>query len=422
MNFRSTTLFIKRNRAHKSGSIKRAFILSIAVLLGAIGSISYFQSLPVSADQYDDKIRTLQANMEQYQAEADRLNAQATTLANTLAQLSNDKKALEAQVAITQAQYDKLVVQIADTEKQISDNKDALGTTLADLYVDDDISPLEMLASSKNLGDFLNKQEYRNSIKDQLSATIKKVKALKDQLTQQKADVADVLAKQKQARDEVAAKEAEQANLLAKTKNDEATYQRLISDSSVQIAAAKAAQAAIRNKSNSTGGYTLVDSGLLNAYPWNSSNCPMLGYLSTGGVGYSYAGRPPYDGQDGWGYGCRQCVSYVAWRIAKETHSASIPSGLGNGGSAAYNAATKYHYQNLGSTPQPGSVASLWGTSYPPYSNESNPGHTAWVEDVSADGSKVLVSQYNYNYGAGWGMYSMMWLSSSFFDQYTKVN
>jgi surface antigen len=63
----------------------------------------------------------------------------------------------------------------------------------------------------------------------------------------------------------------------------------------------------------------------------------------------------------------------------------------------------------------------LWGTTSPPYSNESNPGHVAWVEAVSDDGSKVLVSQYNYNYGAGWGMYSEMWLSSNFFDQYVKI-
>lgn len=394
-----------------SSKVNRVLIVFVAVIVVVASTSFYFRNRPVSADQYDDKISSLQADMSRYQAEADRLNAESVSLSNTLAQLTNDKNALQAQIDLSQAQFDKLTIEITDTEKKINDNQDALGKIIADLYVDGSVSPVEMLASSQNIGDFLDKQEYRNSVKDQLSGTIKKVKDLKQQLSQQKSDVEKVLNTQKSARDDLAAKETEQATLLAKTQDDEAGYQNLIKDSQAQIAAAKAAQAALRARTNSTGGYTIVDAGSLVGYPWNNSNCPMVGYMSTGGA----AGT---DGEDGYGYGCRQCVSYVAWRVAKET--GVYYSDLGNGGSAAYNMARK-GYQDLGRTPQPGSVASLWGTSSAPYSNAYNPGHTAYVEDVSADGSKVLVSQYNYNYGAGWGMYSEMWLSSSFFDQYVKV-
>lgn len=386
-------------------------VVSFIFVLALVGvGFVFVQNLPVSADQYDDKIAALQADMRRYQAEADRLNAEANTLANAVAQLTNEKNALQAQINVTQAEHDKLVDQIAETERQIGQNQKALGDTIADLYIDDEVSPVEMLASSDNISDYLDKQEYRNAIKGQLTITIKKVKSLKEQLTEQQAAVTKVLESQKAARDELAAKEAEQATLLAQTKNDEAAYQSKIRDSASQIAAAKAAQAALRARTNATGGYTLVDSGSLTAYPWNSGNCPMLGYLSTGGANGN--------GGDGHGYGCRQCVSYVAWKVARET--GVYYNNLGNGGSAAYNLARQGH-QNLGGTPKAGSVASLWGTSSPPYSNASNPGHTAYVEAVSADGSKVLVSQYNYNYGAGWGMYSEMWLSSGFFDQYVKI-
>lgn len=388
---------------------RKAFLFVVAfVLLG--GSFLYLQPRPVSADQYDDKIRALQADMRRYQAEVDRLNAEATTLANAVAQLANEKRALQAQIDISQAEHDKLVIQIAETEKQINDNKDALGKTIASLYIEDDISPIERLVSSDSISDYIDKQEYRNTVKNQLTTTIKKVQTLKEQLSIQKAEVTKVLNSQKAARDNLAAKEAEQANLLAQTRNDEAVYQSKIRDSASQIAAARAAQAALRDRTNTTGGYTLVDSGSLSEYPWNASNCPMWGYLSTGGANGN--------GGDGRGYGCRQCVSYVAWRVARET--GIYYNNLGNGGSAAYNLA-RQGYQNLGRTPQPGSVASLWGTSSPPYSNSANPGHTAYVEAVSADGTRVLVSQYNYNYGAGWGMYSQMWLSANFFDQYVKI-
>ncbi|MFZ1250720.1 MAG: CHAP domain-containing protein [Candidatus Microsaccharimonas sp.] len=375
---------------------KRAFIVvSALVLIGA--GVGYVQDRPASADQYDEKIRALQADMARFQAESDRLNAEANSLANALAQITNEKFALQAQVNVSQAQYDKLVVQIAETEKQIKDNQDALGSTIADLYVDDNISPVEMLASSQNINEYLDKQEYRNSVKDQLSSTIKTVKDLKTQLASQKTETEKVLAEQIAARDSIVAKEIEQSNLLARTQNDESAYQGMIKNSEAQIAEAKAAQAVLRARTASTGGYTIVDSGSLSAYPWNSANCPMVGYLSSGGSDGS--------GGDGRGYGCRQCASYAAWRVAKET---GVYYRWGNGGDFARNAIAA-GYQNLGRNPQPGSLAVILG----------NPGHVAWVEAVN--GNQVLVSQYNYNYGAGWGMYSEMWLSVNFFDQYVKI-
>lgn len=362
-------------------------------VVGTIPSVK-----PAAADQYDNKIAALTADMAKYQAQADTLNAQANTLQNAVAQLDNEKNALQAQINLNQAQSAKLAVDIANTQTQISQNKDALGQTIANLYIDDGTSPIELLASSTNIGDFLNKQEYRTSVKTQLNDTIKKVETLKTQLDTQKTDLDKVLAQQSAAHDDLVTKESQQATLLAQTQNNEATYQGMIQSNAAAIAAAKATQAALRARSNATGGYSLVDAGSLPDYPWNSSNCAMSGYMSTGGS--------DGNGGDGHGYGCRQCVSYVAYRVAKAT--GVYYNDLGNGGPTAQNLVSKHGWTNLGSTPQAGSVASLWG----------DPGHTAYVEAV--DGGKILVTQYNYDYGTGYGMYSEMWLSASFFNQYVK--
>jgi len=374
-----------------------ALAIVVAVTAGAL-----YLARPTSADPYDDKINALQADMARYQAEANRLNAEASTLANALAQLTNEKNALQSQVDLSQSQYDKLVIEIASTEKQIKDNQDGLGSTIADLYVDGEVSPIEMLASSENITDFLNKQEYRNTVRDQLSSTIKKVKQLKTELSQKKAEVEKVLAEQKAARDQLVAKEAEQANLLANTRNDENTYQGLIKDSATQIAAAKAAQAALAARANSSGGYSLVSSGSLGAYTslWAPNDCWM------GGPGgwYSYGGADG-NGSDGRGYGCRQCASYAAWKVASVTGKYYK---WGNGGDFAQNAINA-GYQNLGTSPQEGSIAVMWG----------NPGHVAWVEAV--DGNQILVSQYNWQINGQYGMYSEMWLNKSVFDQYVKI-
>lgn len=376
--------------------------IGISLVVAVISIASVYTAFPakISADEYDDRIRVLQADMARYQAEADRLNGEAVTLANALAQITNEKNAIQAQVDLTQQKYDKLVLEITDTEKQIKENQDGLGTTLADLYVDDEISPIEMLASSQNISDFLNKQEYRNSIRDQLSSTIKTVKDLKAKLTAQKNEVEKVLAEQKAANDALAAKQSEQQGLLNKTNNDEAAYQNLIRDSATQIAEAKATQAAIRARLNGSGGYVLVDAGSLSAYPWNSANCPMSGYLSTGGA--------DGNGGDGRGYGCRQCASYVAWRIAKET---GIYYSWGNAVNFTQNAKNAGYPEG---PPMPGSIAVM-----NPAKAGQGYGHVAWVEAVS--GNMITISQYNYDYGQGYGMYSMMTLSASAFDHFVKI-
>ena len=392
MKLRTTTPVSKPKRSLRFKAISLVMIAGLMVL----------SSIPltglVSADEFDDKISSLTRDMARFQTEADRLNGEAATLQNAVAQIQNEKNALQSQIDLNQTRYDKLVVDIAQTEKEIKENQDALGSTIADLYVDNDISPLEMLASSTNIGDFMNRQEYRNSVKDELSGTIKKVQTLKTQLDSQKIEVDKVLTEQKSARDSLVAKENEQQNLLNQTQNDEGNYQKMIGNAASQIAQAKAAQAAIRARSNATGGYSLVDAGSLPGYPWNNSNCPMQGYMSTRGS--------DGNGGDGHGYGCRQCVSYVAYRVAKAT--GVYYNNLGDGGQTAQTLVSRHGWTNLGSTPQAGSVGSLWGS----------PGHTAYVEAV--DGNKILVSQYNYDYGQGYGMYSEMWLSASFFNQYAK--
>jgi len=395
MKLRTTTPVSLKTLAKRAG----LFAITAAIVISSYSFISLQNN--VSADEYDDKIRVLQADMVKYQAEANRLNAEAATLQTALAQISNERSAIQAQVDLSQEQYNKLVVQIADTEKKIKDNQDGLGTTIADLYVDDTVSPIEMLASSGNITEFLNKQEYRNSVRDELSTTIKTVKDLKIQLDTQKSDVEKVLAEQKSARDALVAKEAEQANLLARTNNDEAAYQGLIASSAAQIAEAKATQAAINARYKGSGGYTIIAAGSLGDYPWNSSNCAMWGYLSTGGA--------DGNGGDGRGYGCRQCASYAAWRMAKET---GIYPSWGNAVDFT-SRAKALGYQEGG--PRAGSLAVM-----DPAKAGQGYGHVAWVEAVNSDGT-VTVSQYNYDYGQGYGMYSMMKLSVNAFDHYIHI-
>lgn len=376
----------------------RFMLFSLSAL--AFIAIPIQMTQKVSADQYDDKIRALQQDIARYQAEGERLNGEAATLQSALGQLANQKAAIQTQIDINQAKHDQLVAQITETEKKINDNQDALGDIIAKIYIDDKITPLEMLASSNNISEYLDKQAYRSSVRNELTSKIGEIKDLKAKLVTQKADITKILNEQKAQRDDLAVKENEQASLLSKTQGEEAGYQQMISKSQADIAEAKATQALLNSRFNSGGGYKLIGSGSLGAYPWNNSNCAMSGYLSTGGSNGN--------GGDGYGYGCRQCASYVAWKIATVTGKYYSWGNAVNFTSNAIAAGYKAGSAKAGSIAvmNPGKA----GQSY---------GHVAWVE--AASGGMVTISQYNYNYGAGYGMYSMMVLPESAFDHYVQI-
>ena len=173
MKQRSTTPAVK-------GIVTKSSLVAAAVVMAFATPITLGQQ--VLADRYDEQISALRAEVSGYQAKAADLRQQAGTLAAALEILTAEKNTIQGQVDLSQAKYDKLVHDIAETEKDIADNKDALGQIIADMYVDGSITPLEMLASSKNIGDYADQQEYRSSIQSNLSATIKEINTLKKKL------------------------------------------------------------------------------------------------------------------------------------------------------------------------------------------------------------------------------------------------
>ena len=372
-------------------------------------------SQSVSADKYDDQINALQEQINQAQAQASQLASQADTLQNAVAQIQSQVAVIQGQINISQAKYDQLVAQIADTEKKIKDSQDALGTTIANLYVDSSVTPLELVASSKNLSDFLDKQEYRSSVRDQLTSAIAQIKTLKAQLDQQKADVTRTLGDEQNAKNSLAQEQQKQQDLLNETQGQEAAYQQMVAGAQAKQAEVRAQQQAyLASLYNSNGSAKLIMGGAAPDYPWNSSNCPMGGELGYSGnlVYYSYGGAG--GGSDGHSYGCRQCASYVAWRVARETNY--YPENWGNATNFPESAQSVGY--KVGYTPRAGSIGVIRGTASAPE------GHVAWVESVNNDGS-LTVSQYNYNYNypspLGWGRYSKMIVPASSYNIFVYI-
>ena len=404
-----------RTTTPASNSLRTRFVLVTAAIIFAIATPLQI-SQTASADKYDDQINALQQAIDAAQSQAAQMAAQAQTLQTAVAQIQSQVTIIQSQIDISQAKYNQLVAQIAATEKKIKDSQDALGVTIANLYVDSSVSPLEIIASSKNISDFLDKQEYRSSVRDQLTAAIAQIKTLKTQLDQQKADVARALGDQQNSKNALAQEQQKQQNLLNQTQGQEAAYQQLVAKTQAQQAEVRSQQQAyLASLYNRGGGAKLIAGGAAPDYPWTSANCPMGGELGYGGnlVYYSYGGSDG-SGGDGHSYGCRQCASYVAWRVARETNY--YPENWGNATNFPESAQSVGY--KVGYTPQAGSIGVIRGTSGAPE------GHVVWVESVNGDGT-LTVSQYNYNYNypspLGWGLYSKMIVPANSYNIYIYI-
>ena len=372
-------------------------VLVVAAVIMAFAVPIQLASM-VSANNYDARIRALEQDISRYDAEASRLAGEADSLQREVSRLNNEKSTIQAQVDISQAKANQLKADIQANEEKITKNKDALGTIISDLYVNDKVTPIEMLASSKGIGDFINKQEYRSITRDQITSTIAEVKKLKATLEVQKSDVENVLKDQEAQRNLLAAKEAEQQTLLNNTRGDEAAYKTLSSQSNArkdqlqqeqQAAIERAMRAA---NSGGGGGGAVAGDPNKGGYPANLANSNYYNPVV-----------------DPWGMYSRQCVSYTAWKVYQKNGFMPYWGGAGNANQWPGNA--RKAGIPVSSTPRAGSVGVIMAGQY---------GHTVWVESVNANGT-INISQYNYFNagGAGWGHYSEMFnVSPSAYDYY----
>lgn len=380
----STTSSDKRKTLTRLGLASLAFIFAVSAPMSTVQR--------VLADQWDSQIASLRAQADQYQAQANQLRAQADTLQNKLDQINAQVNALQAQIQANQAQHDKLQADIEANTKKLASAQEVLGEILASLYVDDSISAVELLASSKNIGDFVDKQEYRSTVRDQLNSTIANVKKLKAQLESDKKAVEKVLAELDVQNKQLTATQADQQKLVDETRGEEAAYQSLVNNARNQMADVAAQQRAYYASLGGGGNAGVV--GSFQYWGW-SGNQGCAG-------GYPYCG-PQDTSIDPWNLYNRECVSYVAWAISERFHrNVGAWHGDGNAYQWPYSAPQWSGAYRVYS-PQPGDAVIL------PASGGFAPiGHAMLVESVGGD--NVFVSQYNF-YGTG--QYSTMWIKTS---------
>lgn len=357
---------------------KRAILVALSAVIAVVG---LSQTNSVFADNYDAQIQQLQAEVGAYQDEASRLRQEADTLQNAVSALNAQKQAIQSQVDLSQARVDKLNADIEVNEQKLERQRKTINKTVAKIYANGSTSPIEMIAGSKNIGEYISSQAMRGSVQTQLKTAMDKVKQIKAELTRQKTDVEKVLADQTAQRNTLAQKEAEQAELLAVTRGSESTYQSIISEKNSQISGLRAEQAAANARFIGGGSYAAgTGPACGGGYPAKWCNAPMDSLV------------------DDWGMYNRECVSYTAFKVAQSGRYMPYWGGIGNANQWDDNAWAQGIPADY--SPRAGDVA---------ISNAGYYGHAMYVESVNANGT-INISQYN----ADWrGTYSTNTISPS---------
>lgn len=390
MKTRNVKPFLPRH----TSSLKRAAVVLFALVL-AVGAIVPTWRDIVLADQYDAQINALKAQNEQNKSVVDSLKAQASSYADAVAKLQAQINGLEASIAANQALQADLQRQITEAQAEIERQRGILASDLKAMYVDGTPSSIEILATSKNLSEFVDKQEYRSRVQNKLQDTLKKIAELQKQLQMQKAKV-EMLIKDMQAqRAELDSNRAAQQSLLNYNQSQQDAYNVQIKQNNAKVAQLRAEQAAANRRLSSSGGSTII-----------------AGDPGHGGYPSVYANAPQDSLVDRWGMYNRECVSYTAWKVYQTYGYMPYWGGIGN----AYEWPRNARNANIPTSSTPKALSVAIGTN-PSYFGSL--GHAMWVESVNDDGS-IWVSQYNW-YNGGWGNYSEMKLNASIASSLTYI-
>lgn len=357
-------------------------MFAVATLL-----VAGFTLVPhVRADQFDEQIRALQQQNATKKSSLEQLLMEATSFQDVVNRLSAQINQLQAQINANQAEQAKLQQQIDEAQAELDRQRQVLGADIKAMYVDGEPSTLEILASSRNLSDFVDKEEYRTAVQTKIQDTLKRISKLQAELKTKKEAIDHLLKEQQDQRTQLDGSRAEQNRLLTYNQQQQDSFNSQIQDNNKKISELRRQQV-IANLALFGGG---VQPGIPGGggYPWGNAYCYWTNRVD--GDCYNYDWYFSGSAWDPWGYGFRNCTSWVAYKLAADGKSGF--GGLGNANQWPGSAKARGFSVSYGSGAKAGDAVVNPNGFY---------GHVMYAEAVLDDG-RVVVSDYNR---AGDGLY-----------------
>jgi surface antigen len=370
---------ISKNKIMSNKKLARKITFNLRALILVLASIAVVGSAAVvHADQFDDQINALRQQNASAQGVLNGLTSQAGGYQATINQLQAQINAVQAQLATNQALQSELQAKIDANQQEIDAKKASLAADVKAMYIDGSMTTIEQLATSKNLSDYIDKEEYRNAVQTQLNQKISEIAALQAQLQKEKIQLDTLIASEKAENDQLAANQSQVNQMLSYNEGQQAAYNNQIASNSGKIADLRRQQAILNSRYNI---------GNFHGDPGN------------GGYPNAWAYAPQDSMIDSWGMYNRECVSYTAFKVHQDflsgRNSRDMPYWGGIGNANQWDDNARASGIPVDGNPTVGSIA---------ISNAGFYGHAMYVAAVN--GNQIYVQQYNASlngtYSEGW--------------------
>jgi surface antigen/peptidoglycan hydrolase CwlO-like protein len=359
----------------------RISVLVVSVVILAIGSIPHTANAVSCSSVASCK---QQINGITNQSSTDKqavgsLQSQDQSYQGTINDLSAQISSIETNISNNEAQRTSLEQQIAADQQQIVAEKSTLSDDITTMYVNGQMSTIEELATSKNLSDYADRQEYQTVVQNQLSGVVQQITSLEISSQAKKNQVDQLVSTEQAQNSQLSSSEAQQQALLGYNQSQQTAYNQQISANSSSLSQLDANLTALNN----AGSSSIITGGTCGGgYP---SSTP-----SSTARGTNWGCNQPQDNTtDNWDMLNRECVSYTAYMVS--TKYGISTSGWGD----AYQwiTAAESHGYTVDQTPSPGAIASRDRDDNEP----GDVGHAMYVVSVNGSDS-ITVDEYNEHY------------------------
>ena len=378
--------FMSHHQKRPAGRLVVSFMLIGLLSVGLIPRIVHAVSCN-SAASCQAQINNLNNQSSEDKQSVSNLQSQAQTYQETVDSLNAQIASLQAEINSNVAKQASLESQITANEQEIAEKKSTLSDDITTMYVNGQMSTIEELATSQNLSAFVDKQQYRSVVQDQLTSIIQQISALEESLQSQKTQVDQLVSTEQSQNSQLAYSQSQAQQLVNYNQAQQAQYNAQIASASSNVSQLEVQLTALNN----AGTTAIISGGVCGGgYPTSTP--------SATAPGTEWGCDQPQDNTtDNWGMDNRECVSYTAFMVHEEylggEAAHDMPKWAGEGNAYQWIADAEAAGVPVSQTPEPGDIAIRSQDPNIP----GDVGHAMYVIAVQSD-SNITVGEYNEHY------------------------
>ncbi|HEY1645704.1 MAG TPA: CHAP domain-containing protein [Candidatus Saccharimonadales bacterium] len=350
----------------------------LAILLTTlIGGFHVFAASCDSAADCQQQISNNASQLSSSQQVLSQLSSQAGTYEAAIGQLQSQISSLQDQIQTNETTQANLQTQISQNQAELTQQKSVLANDLQTLYVSGQLTPVEMLATSNSISDYVDQQVAYTAVQDKIESSVQQIAALEQKLQSQKTQVDQLVATEQTQDSQLSNAQSQQQGLLGYNQSQQASYNQQVANASSNISQLTAQLIALND-----AGSTISGGQCGGGYPQQTPS-------STAPGTYWGCNEPQDNTTDNWNMLNRECVSYTAYMVS--TKYGVSTANWGN----AYQWITSAEDAGytVDQTPAPGAIAIRDRD----YSEPGDVGHAMYVVSVNGSDS-ITVEEYNENY------------------------